>query len=76
LPGLSKLFVHSYLGYEALKRTYVEALAWIVGSTSAVLLLAWWAERRWQSVNSYYEHEQRDPLISDVGSWIGGDRGT
>jgi hypothetical protein len=54
----------------------VEALAWIVGTVTLVLVCAWWAGRRWHEVDSYYEREQQDPPVFDAGSWLGGDRGT
>jgi hypothetical protein len=53
----------------------MEALAWIIGTLLVVMAGAWWAERRWQRVDSYYEHEYQDPPVFDAGSWLGGDRG-
>lgn len=51
---------------------------WVLISTGVlalvVLAFAWWARRRWESVDTYYEREQTDPPVFDAGSWMGGDR--
>lgn len=39
-----------------------------------IAVVAWWAKRRWDRVDSYYEREYQDPPITDAGSWFGGDR--
>lgn len=54
----------------------MEALAWIVGTGTVVLLFAWWAGRRCDQVDDFYEREQQDPAIFDAGSQLSGDRGT
>lgn len=33
----------------------------LVASALAVVGFAWWARRRWNNVDSYYEREHEDP---------------
>lgn len=40
----------------------------------AAVFGARWLYRRWDNVDSYYEREQRDPPVTDVGGYAGGDR--
>jgi hypothetical protein len=40
-----------------------------------VVGFAWWARRRWDDVDSYYEPEYQDPPVFDAGDWLGGGRG-
>jgi len=47
----------------------------MLGATcAAVVALARWAYRRWETVDSYYEREYQDPPVADLGSYLGGDR--
>lgn len=41
---------------------------------AVVVAFAWWARRRDNNVDSYYEREHQDPPAFDAGSWLGGDR--
>lgn len=40
----------------------------------AVVVGARWLYRRWDHVDSYYEREQQDPPVADLGGYLGGDR--
>jgi hypothetical protein len=40
-----------------------------------VLLLARWANGRWEEVDNYYEREYKDPPIFDATDWLNGGRG-
>lgn len=40
-----------------------------------VIVGALWLERRWRRVDSYFEREFQDPLITDASSWFSGGRG-
>ena len=40
----------------------------------AVLGFAWWARRRWDNVDSYYERDHQVPPVIDAGDWLGGGR--
>jgi hypothetical protein len=47
----------------------------LLGGVIALVVLAFrWLSRRWDNVDSYYEREYQDPPISDLGSYLGGDR--
>jgi hypothetical protein len=46
----------------------------LIGLGVGVAIAALWLYRRWRDVDSYYEREYKDPPISDVTSWFGGDR--
>ena len=40
-----------------------------------ILVLARWANRRWEEVDSYHEREYKDPPIFDATDWLSGGRG-
>jgi len=42
--------------------------------TAAILAVAWWARRRSEDVDDYYEREWRDPPVFDAGGHLGGSR--
>lgn len=44
----------------------------IVIGIIGVGLFSWWAYRRWNEVDSYYEREHQDPPV--FNDWIGGGR--
>jgi hypothetical protein len=46
-----------------------------LGVTALVIVaFAVWAYRRWDRVDGYYEREYQDPPVSDLCSYLGGDR--